>query len=310
MEVRAGDRLYIPAGGLQCWVKENGTLDMGVSAAVDPWLPDLSDECVTPYEVLDSISRTGFPISAICNRGSIYGCQKSQDVQELISNPDAQRLKHMVVLDGQHAAGVLDLDKARGSCLHCDSESSLLVQQVFEPASRENAMLGEAPLMDYLMTADRHPFKLVQIDGAKLGTVGVEDLQKMPVRAVLLMWFSYLESVLARRLCQAAPELREIVTMTNPVEAEGLGSSGCGPVRRIEQYSFARILNEAKRNSIVSLQDDEVQLLQRYRNNVFHGPRWYITRRGEVSSLVNCVKKVVSLARELGSERGRAGCVA
>ena len=38
------------------------------------------------------------------------------------------------------------------------------------------------------------------------------------------------------------------------------------------------------------------------RNRIFHGPRWYITRRREVLSLVNCVKKVVSMAQELASQ--------
>ena len=207
----------------------------------------------------------------------------------------------MAVHDGQRALGVLNLDKARGMFRHGDTQSVLLVDDVYEPTNQYNFIRGDAPLMDYLLEADRHPYRLVEVDG-KLTVVDVEDLQKVPVRALLMMWFSYLESLLARRLCKEAPEFREVVGTSNPVEAEGLGSSGRGPERRIERYYFAQLLREARERGVVALRNDEVKFLGRYRNNIFHGPRWYITRRAEVASLVNCAKKVVSLARKLASE--------
>ena len=302
VQVNAGDSFYIPAGGLQIWTKEDGSLGFGVSVAVDPWLPDLSATQGTPLDVVESISSGGFPVSTICNQGSIFACQKSQEVRGLIWHQEIQRLRHMAVVDGQRAVGVLDLDKARGRFRHGDSENTLLVEDVYEPVSESNAMRGEAPLMDYLLTADRRSFRLIELDGGKLATVDVEDLQKMPVRALLLMWFSYLESLLTRRLCQVRPELREIVRAGSAVEAEGFGSFGPGPERRIERYHFGQLLEEARERAIVSLPEDEAGLLSRYRNHIFHGPRWYITRRREVSSLVNCVKKIVSLARELASQ--------
>ena len=301
VRVKAGDGLYIPAGGLQIWAKEDGTLGFGASLALDPWLPDLNAESATPAEVLEAISRDGFLVSTICKRGSIYGCDKTQPVKALISHPEIRRLRHMAVHDGQRALGVLNLDKARGMFRHGDTQSVLLVDDVYEPTNQYNFIRGDAPLMDYLLEADRHPYRLVEVDG-KLTVVDVEDLQKVPVRALLMMWFSYLESLLARRLCKEAPEFREVVGTSNPVEAEGLGSSGRGPELRIERYYFAQLLREARERGVVALRNDEVKFLGRYRNNIFHGPRWYITRRAEVASLVNCAKKVVSLARKLASE--------
>ena len=302
VQVNAGDSLYIPAGGLQIWNNENGTLAFGLTVAVDPWLPDFGGDRGTPLDVMESILGGGFPVSTICSCGTIQGCQKSQDVRALIAHPKIQRLSHMVVVDEQRAVGVLDLDLARGKFRHKESESSLLVEDVYEPASESNSMRGDVPLMDYLLTADQQPFRLIELDGGKLGTVDVEDLQKVPVRVVLLMWFSYLESLLTRRLCEKRPELREIVGTGSAVEAESLGSVGPGPERRIERYKFAQLLREARESNIVSLPKDEVVFLNRYRNRIFHGPRWYITRRREVSSFVNCAKKVVSLARELASQ--------
>ena len=300
--VNAGDSMYVPAGGLQIWAKDDGTLGFGVTVAVDPWLPDLSATRGTPLGVIEAISRDGFPVGAICNRGSIYACQKSQKIQDLISHPEIQRLSHMAVIDGRRAIGVLDLDKARGRFQHGDTEKPLLVAKLYDPASKSNTMPEEAPLLDYLLTADQQPFRLIELDGGSLATVDVEDLQRVPVRAILLMWFSYLESLLSQRLCQKAPELREIVGAASTVEAAGLGRIGPGPERKIERYKFKRLLKETKERGVINLVDDEVELLNRYRNSIFHGPRWYMTRRREVSSLVKCVKRVVSLARDLDSK--------
>ena len=301
VQVNAGDRLYIPAGGLQLWLNDDGTLGSGVTVAVDPWLPDLSVARGTPLDVVESILADGFPVSAICSRGSIYACQKSQEVRALISHPEIQRLKHMAVVDGQRAVGVLDLDAARGKFRHRESDAPLLVEDVYEQTGKSNSMRGNAPLMEYLLTADRQPFRLIELDGKVLATLDVEDLQKVPVRVVLLMWFSYLESLLTGQLCQERPELREIVGTVGAVETDCLGNVEPGPERRIERYKFLGLLKEAKRSQVISLPDDEIEFLNRYRNNIFHGPRWYITRRSEVSSLVNCVRKVVSLTRELAA---------
>ena len=299
--VKAGDRLYIPAGGLQMWIGDDGTFGTGVTMAVDPWLPDLTANSETPLEVIESITANGFPVRTICKRGQLYACRKTHPVRSLIFNTDIQRLRHMAVVDEERALGVLDLDKARGAFQHKDSGDSLRVDDLFEPLNKENSMRGDAPLMDYLLAADKYPFRMVEV-GGKLSTVDVEDLQKVPVRVVVLMWFSYLESLLTRRLCEEDPNLLDIIRSTSEVEGAELGTLGTGPERRVERFHFGQLLSEASRRDIVSLQSAEIEFLGRYRNNIFHGPRWYITRRSEVATLVSCVKKVVSLARDLARE--------
>lgn len=299
IQVNAGDSVYIPAGALQMQINDDGTLDfVGVTVAVDPWLPNMSAQEETSLAVVESILANGFPVSTIC-QGSVFACQKSQDVKALVADPKIQRLKHMAVIDGQQAVGVLDLDVARGRFQHGESGPTLLVESVYESASKSNSMRGDAPLMDYLLTADQQSFRLVEIDGGKLATLDVEDLQKTPVRGVLLMWFSYLESLLARRLCQERPKLQEIVRSDPGVESDSFGGIGPGPERTIERYKFQDILKQAKMIDIIVISNDEIEFLNRYRNKIFHSPRWYVTRRSEVSSLVNCVKKVVYLTREL-----------
>lgn len=300
VKVNAGDSLYIPAGALRISMKPDGTMDFGVTVAVDPWLPDLSANRETPLDVIEAISQDGFPIATICNREP-YGCLDSTNVRDLIFNPTIQRLKHMAVHDGKQAIGVLDLDKARRQYQHNGAGKPLVVKDLYDPVDESNTMHGSAPLMDYLLTADRQAFRLIQLEGNWLAAVDVEDLQKVPVRAVLLMWFSYLESLLSERLFDQAPHLREILGTRSGADAAGLGTTGSGPERKIERYGFKKLLKEAKKLGLITLTQDQVEGLNWYRNSIFHGPRWYITRRGEVSLLVNHVKTIVSMAKELAS---------
>ena len=302
VHLRAGDRAYFPPGALQIWINEDGTTGTGGSLAVDPWLPDLSISTRTPTEVMEAISSRGFPIGSICKRDRIYGCQKSREVQELLSHPDAPRLRYIAVLDANRACGILDLDQARGAIRLKDQNQKLLVEDIFEPLSRDNCLSGDSPLLDYLLTADERPFRLVELPGHKLGTVDVDDLQKLPVRVLLFMKFSHLETLLARGLYVRQPRLQEIVGTAPGIKSGELGDSGSGPERRIERYRFGQLLREAQREGFITLDGEGISFLERFRNNLAHGPRWYITRRAEVGSLVNCVRRVCELIDEASME--------
>ncbi len=302
IQLRAGDRAYFPPGALQIWINEDGTTGTGGSLAVDPWLPDLSISTGTPTEVVDAISKRGFAVSSICKSDRINGCQKSREVRELLAYPDSARLRYIAVLDVARACGILDLDRARGAIRFKERDQKLLVEDIFEPLSCDNCLSGDSPLLDYLLTADERPFRLVELPGHKLGTIDVEDLQKLPVRVLLFMKFSHLETLLARGLCVRQPRLQAIVGTTLEIKSGELGSSGSGPERRIERYRFGQLLRGAKREGFITIDGEEISFLERFRNNLAHGPRWYITRRAEVGSLVNCVRRVCKLIDQASME--------
>ena len=300
IEIRAGDRAYFPAGALQIWVNPDGTTGTGASLAVDPWLPDLNLNAGTPKEIVDEISNKGFSVSTICNTGLVQACQKSQRVRELVSHPELLRLRYIVVLDGKTACGILDLDRARSAVRYKDPKQKLFAEDIYEPLSAENCLRGDSPLIDYLLTADGKPFRLVEMPGYKLGTIDVQDLQKLPVRALLFMYFCHLEILLARQLCEKNPDLKEIVRTEGGVDAQDLGSTGRGPERKIERYKFGKLLRDSAEEGLVTTIDTaEIMFLERFRNNLAHGPRWYITRRGDIVALVRCIKKVTELISEI-----------
>ena len=204
----------------------------------------------------------------------------------------------MAVIDGKSAAGILDLDRARGEVRHGDPKQNLIVNDIFEPLNEDNWLPGDAPLIDYLLTADVRPFRLIELTGNKLATIDAEDLQRLPVRILLFMKFSHLETLLARQLCVKKPELLDIVRTDEGVELDSLVTTGQGPERQIERYKFGGLLRYAKRETLVVVKDKENRFLEKYRNRIAHGPRWYVTRRSEVGALVSCVRLMSELTRQ------------
>lgn len=304
LTINAGDRAYIPPGGLQLWVDPDGTVGAGVSLAIDPWLSDLSVDAGTPVDVIQAIARRGFTVSSICMGKPIKACQRTHDVRELLAHPGVARLRHMAVIDGTQAIGILDLDMARGQVRHGDERSSLVVEDIYEPTNGENTLLGDSPLIDYVLTSDARSFRLVQLPGNTLGTVDIEDLQQLPVRVLLFMHFLQLEDMLMRRLSEGDPKMLEQIRHEGGVSAEPLGNSGSGPVRRIEKYGFRKLLRGARDRGILTLRRRELPFLERYRNALAHSPQWYITRRSDVGPLVSCFKRVLELVQEASQEDG------
>ena len=302
VEIRAGDRAYFPEGAIQISLNPDGTIGGGASLAVDPWLPDLNISAGTPTEVIDEISTKGFPVSTICNTGRVHACQESHTVRELVSHPELSRVRYLVVLDENTARGVLDLDRARGAVRYSDPKQNLLVKDIYEPVSAANCLRGDSPLIDYLLAADEKPFRLVEMPGHKLGIIDVQDLQKLPVRTLLFMYFCHLETLLARRLCEKNPDLQEIVGTKGGVDAQDLGNTGTGPERKIERYRLGDLLRRSAEEGSVTIDQDGVSFLERFRNNLAHGPRWYITRRGDIRPLVKCIKKVTDMIDEMESD--------
>lgn len=118
------------------------------------------------------------------------------------------------------------------------------------------------------------------------------------------MHFLQLEDIVIRRLCEGDPDMLEQIGYERGVDAEPQGNSGAGPIRRIETYRFRKLLRTAKDRGILTLPRRELPFLERYRNALAHGRSWYITRRADAGSLVNCFKRVLELIREASPDDG------
>ena len=169
---------------------------------------------------------------------------------------------------------------------------------LYEPLRRDHCLKGDSPLIDYILTADKRPFRLVDI-GGKLHAVDVFDLQKLPVRVLLFMKFVHLETLVARHLCLNDPALLDVIGTVPEADFGELGNLGAGPLRKVETYYIDRLLIDAQRMQIIKIEDSEIKFLKEYRNRLAHGPRWYVTRPSEVALLVRCANRISELTSEM-----------
>lgn len=77
---------------------------------------------------------------------------------------------------------------------------ALTVGDVMEPLRGSNLIGANAPLLDFVLTADTSPCRLV-LDRAEItGLVTLSDLQRLPVRTVLFGMFIHLELLLTEAI--------------------------------------------------------------------------------------------------------------
>ena len=111
------------------------------------------------------------------------------------------------------------------------------------------------------------------------------------------MQFVHLEILLMRVLCLEDASLSRQVGSVGAREYGRFGEFGGGPERLVESWDFQKLLQKAAKLGIC--EDDVTEPLVRFRNSVAHGPRWYVTRRREVSCLVRIVRYVRQLVGTL-----------
>ena len=299
MRLEPGDRIYIPVGGLRLRIGPDGSTTSEIRAAVDPWLPNEEFTVGIDLGQLRALEGRGFPVRAIYSNEPTPACWKSNAVRDVLNRADVQRLGHLLVAENKSAVGVLDLDKARGTDLRCNPT----VGDLCEALTTKNTIDIDAPLMDYLLSADSYPFRVVVQSGKNAGFVDVSHLQKLPVRVLLFMHFIHLEILLMRVLSDEDPALSKQV---GTIEARGFGrfgEFGGGPERLVERWGLRDLLNRAAKLGICD--DDVTEHLVRFRNLVAHGPRWYVTRRREVSCLVRVIEHVRQLIGTLSGPGGK-----
>lgn len=293
MEVRAGDRLYIPAGALRLGVSDDGSFKSSVHAAIDPWLPDRETAVGVRPEHVQSIEEKGFPLHTVCSDESIIACRKSDTILTVLYTAGMQRRRYIAVVDNDSVVGTINLDYARGIV---GDDDKMVVGDHYEPNTEASIILGTAPLMDYVLSADTRPYRIVDLGDGRCGNVDVFCLQKMPARTLLQIQFSHLELRIAEFLCKQDSSYSDIVGNIQAQEFSGFGEFAGGPERRIDRLHFGDLLREAKDLcSELGLNNGEIDALNKFRNHIVHGPRWYITRQGDVSCLVKCLKRVRTL---------------
>ena len=285
--------MYIAAGALQLDMN-SGKLKAVLS--IDPWLPQLPGMS-QGVDDLRKVRESAFPVETIYQKPPIPFCTRESVAASLLKDPRVERghLSHMVVADDGRAVGILNLDRVRAEFVSGSRGEAVKVGDIYDELSDENKISAETSIAEYLATVEAQPFRLVALGNGQAGILNVEHLQKLPVRAFVFMELIELEQRLATLLLKDDPKLGEMAKYRKGTDTPKDLWTGDGPVRHIDQWEFRRVLREANSRFQFGLDPTGVESINRFRNQIMHGPQWYITRRRDVRGLVSMVTKIDEL---------------
>ena len=80
------------------------------------------------------------------------------------------------------------------------SDGAASVRDVMQPMSSANLIAIEAPLLQFVLSADTNPCRLILDDTEIRGLVTLSDIQRLPVRTALFGQFIHLKLLLTEVL--------------------------------------------------------------------------------------------------------------
>jgi len=155
------------------------------------------------------------PARLIATLGNFTAAYAQEPVTDALERAVLHGFDFMPVRDGD-AGPVVGLFR-RGDALPGPTQ---LVRGMMQPVTDENLISAGAPLLDFVMTADTCPCRLV-LDGTVIrGLITLSDIQRLPVRTVLFALFIHLELLMTDALKQTLGDDASLLDRldTNPAK--------------------------------------------------------------------------------------------
>ena len=141
-------------------------------------------------DVLSHLERST-PVRLMATIGTFVGADAGEPVAAAISRADQHRFDYLPVREG--AAGpVVGLFSRRSVA----ADGTTRVRDVMQPLSSANLMAIDAPLLQFVLSADTNPCRLILDEADIRGLVTLSDIQRLPVRTALFGLFIHLELLL------------------------------------------------------------------------------------------------------------------
>jgi hypothetical protein len=175
------------------------------------------------------------------------------------------------------------------------------VSQLMEPLDgTTNLISADAPLIDFVVTADMCPCRLVLDRTDVRGLVTRSDLQRLPVRTLLFGLFIHLELLLTdalRRLVGPTVEPFDLLAKDQARRARGIWKKTFGSDMDRDFYSalfFSDKITIARKQHILGRSDDVIKrelgdIEQLIRHPIAHGKSFAMTP-AEADALVRAAR--------------------
>jgi CBS domain-containing protein len=247
------------------------------------------------------------PVRLMATIGSFTAADASEPVADAMGRADHHRFDFLPVRDGVEGPVVgLFSRKAIGA------DRVALVRDVMQPLSSSNLIAIDAPLLQFVLSADSNPCRLILDDTEIRGLVTLSDIQQLPVRTALFGLFIHLELLLTqaiRRLVGSDQSPFDLLSGKRAEQArqrwEQFKDSGLDH----DPYSalmFGDKKTIAKKRKLGGLSGERIDLdLSRIenqlRNPIAHGADYALTetRARETVEAVRLVKTWIGLIRNV-----------
>lgn len=144
--------------------------------------------------ILSHLERS-MPVRLIATLGTFTAAYVDEPISDAIARADESRFDYLPV-QASASGAVVGLFKRR----EAHTGATGLVRDHMEPLGAGNLIAIDAPLLQFVMTADTNPCRLVLDDTEIRGLVTLSDIQRLPVRTALFGLFIHLELLLTDRL--------------------------------------------------------------------------------------------------------------
>ncbi|WP_029314497.1 CBS domain-containing protein [Acidiphilium angustum] len=158
----------------------------------------MSDDLFRPAASLDgdqdailSHLERNTPVRLMATIGAFVAAYAEESVAEAVGRADKHRFDYLPVCDGTDGP-VVGLFARKD----ISSDRAVRVCDVMQPLSSANLIAIDAPLLQFVLSADTAPCRLILDDTEIRGLVTLSDIQRLPVRTALFSLFIHLELVL------------------------------------------------------------------------------------------------------------------
>lgn len=135
------------------------------------------------------------PVRLMATLGAFVAADAAEPLAAAISRADQHRFDYLPVREGAEGP-VVGLFARKGVA----ADGAARVRDVMQPLSSANLIAIDAPLLQFVLSADSNPCRLILDDTKVGGLVTLSDIQRLPVRTALFSLFIHLELLLTQAL--------------------------------------------------------------------------------------------------------------
>jgi hypothetical protein len=262
-----------------------------------------TSEAIGSSEIFERLHR-GLTVDLILtHRSELMTCSSDAFARDVVQrNVDA--FDHIPVMDKSDAT-IIGLFHAAG--FDAASPPNSRIADHLELLSEALLLSPKARILDFLLTADERPCRIVVSDGETRGLVTLSDLQRLPVRAALFALITGFEIVMMEAIRRHYRSMDEWLPVLKPKRQE-LVQQRLQSAKRTDSFVDELLFTEFadKRALVRSFQtfmskgrfEENLKIIEDLRNEVAHASNYAATPQ-RAREVCETVRQILTLKDQI-----------